>query len=493
MKRSIGIDINRNKISMVQLCFTGGKLTLERACVRRILEDDSTGEGKIADIKALIGSMIAEENFDVSAKVIVTAPSEKVFFQSFRTDLSINEDIQRLVKYELEDDFPIPFDELVAGICGSRSMNGRDKEYLIGAIDRIDLQERINTIKQANLKCSTVTADVCALNVVASASCKLKDDGPLIIIYADDSNIILVINEKGKLACARHFDCRDSFEADGNKSLTSEQVIIREVEMTLRSIYGLYDESKLKVLITGKSEFLDNLSKKLSEAIDYELVSFNHYKEIDCSREQQPNTDIIIAMGLALMGTNEVSEELNFNAIDEFESDQTAETKRGLLVTVALILLIGILLVGKLFYELNDLENQHELIKKQIRMVFVDTLPEEKRIVNELAQMNEQLDAVQTEYNILTAGLSDRILPLKILQVISEKVTPNQNVRINNISMIPGSVELLGVAASFESVDNLMSVLRNVSEFETIEMPNIDVDSQGSGVRFTLLIKTVLK
>ena len=59
--------------------------------------------------------------------------------------------------------------------------------------------------------------------------------------------------------------------------------------------------------------------------------------------------------------------------------------------------------------------------------------------------------------------------------------------------MEPGKVRLAGVAASFESVDNLMGVLRKVSEFEAVETPNIDVDSQSSGVRFTLLIKTVLK
>jgi Tfp pilus assembly protein PilN len=478
---------------MVQLCFTGGKFALERACVREIPKDDLSVEGKIADIKALISSMIAEENFDISVKVTLTAPSEKVFFQSFRTDLSINEDIQRLVKYELEDDFPIPFDELVAGICGSRGLNGNYKEYLVGAINRIDLQERIDTLKQAHLKCSAVTADVCALNAIASASCNLKDDGPTIIIHTDDSRIILVISEKGKLVCARHFDYQNSFETNSDKPLTSVQIIIREVEMTLRSMYGLYNGSKLKVLITGRNELLGNLSKKLSDAIDYELVAFNPFAKISCSKQQQSDANIVIAMGLALIGTNEVSEELNFNAIDELRSGKTEKTKRGLLVTGALILLIGILLLGKLFYELNDLENQHELVKKQIRMLFVDTLPEEKRIVNELAQMSEQLDIVQEEYNILTAGLNDRILPLKILQVISEKITPDQSVRINDISMDPGSVELLGVAASFESVDNLVGVLRNVSAFKGIEVPNIDVDSQGSGVRFTLLIKTELK
>ncbi|MBN1805959.1 MAG: pilus assembly protein PilM [Sedimentisphaerales bacterium] len=492
MRRSIGIDINKDKISIVQLCLAGGKFSLEKASVREIPERTSADKNTTTDIGALIKSMVSEDNFDVSAKVAVTAPSNRVFYQNYKTDISINEDGQRLIKYELEDDFPIPFDRLVVGICGSRDVNGSDRGYLVGAINRVDLQGRIELIKQANLKCTAITTDVCALNAVASLSCDLKDDGTSIIIHNDNSRIILIINEKGKLICVRHFDYRDSVEANGNIPLTSEQVTIREIEMTSRLISGSGGESKPRILINRNNEFFDSLSAKLSETTDYEIVTFNPFAKIDCS-EQQVNSDIVIATGLALIVANEIPEFLNFLSVYEFGSDRTAETKRGLLVTGALILIIGFLLVGKLFYELYNLKNQHELVKKQIRNVFVETLPGEKKIVNELAQMNEQLEAVQAEYDILAAGLSDRILPLKVLQIISEKITPDQSVRISDISMTPGSVRLLGTAASFESVDNLMSVLRQVSEFKTIEMPGVDVDSQSSRVRFTLLITTVLK
>ncbi len=493
MKRSIGIDINRDKISIVQLCFTGGKFSLERASVREIPESGSSEEKSTTDIKALINSMLTEENFDMSAKVTVTAPSDRVFFQNFRTDLSANEDIQQLIKFELEDDFPIPFDELVAGICGSRELKGNDREYLIGAINRLELRDRIKTIKEAHLKCSAVTADVCALYVAASINDNLIDNTPSVIVHADNSRIILAISEKGRLVCVRHFNSQDLAETEDSTPLTPVQVLTREIEMTLRAIFGSDTDTRRKVFISSNNKLLDDLFARLPEAMNCEVGALNPFAKIDCSEQQQPNTDIVIATGLALIGTNEIPDVLNFLAIDEFRSDQTVEIKRGLLIAGILLLFIGALLVARLFHELNTLENEHELVKKQIREVFVQTLPEEKKIVNELAQMNEQLEAVQTEYSTLAAGLSDRVLPLRILQGISEKITPDQNVRIDDISMAPESVRLVGVALSFESVDNLMSVLRQVSEFNTVELQNVDVDPQGSGVRFTLSIITVLK
>lgn len=490
MKRSIGIDINRDKISMVQLCFTGGKFSLERASVREMHGSGSSEENSTTDINAVINSMLNEDNFDMSAKVTVTAPTDRVFFQNFKTDLSANEDVQQLIKFELEDDFPIPFDELVAGICGSRELKGNDREYLVGAINRMELQDRIKTIKQAHLKCSNVTADVCALYAAVSINHNLVDSTSSVIIQADNSRIILAISEKGRLVCVRHFNSQDLAEAPGG---TPVQMLTREIGMTVRAVFGPDTDNRQKVFISSNNKLLDGLFERLPESMNCEVRELNPFAKIDCPELQQPNPDIAIAAGLALIGTNEIPDALNFIAIDEFSSDKTVEIKRGLYIAGALLLAIGVLLVAMLFHELNNLENRHELVKKQIREVFVQTLPQEKKIVNELAQLNEKLESSQSQYNALAAGLSDRVLPLRILQIISEKITSDQNVRINDISMAPESVRLAGVAPSFESVDNLMSLLRQASGFDTVEVPSIDVDSQGGGVRFKLSIKTIMK
>ena len=490
MKRSIGIDINKDKISIVQLCFTGGKYSLERASVREMHESGSSEEKSATDINALINSMLTKDNFDTSAKVTVTAPADRVFFQNFRTDLSANEDVQQLIKFELEDDFPIPFDELVAGICGSRELKGNDREYLIGAINRLELQGRIKTIKQAHLKCTTVTADVCALYAAASISDNLIDNTPSVIVHIDNSRIILAISEKGRLVCVRHFNSQDLAEAQGDTPLTPVQVLTREIEMTLRAILGPDTDTMRKVFISSNNNLLDDLFARLPEVMNCEVIALNPFAKIDCSGRQQPNPDIVIATGLALIGTNEIPDVLNFLAIDEFRSDQTVEIKRGLYIVGALLLVIGVLLVARLFYELNNLEHQRELVTKQIREVFVQTLPEEKKIVNELAQMNEQLETSQAQYNALAAGMSDRVLPLRILQVISEKIKPDQNIRINDISMAPKLVRLTGVAPSFESVNNLKNVLRRIPEFDEVEQ---NVNRQSGEVRFTLSITMMLK
>jgi Tfp pilus assembly protein PilN len=355
-------------------------------------------------------------------------------------------------------------------------------------MSRSELQNQVQTISEAGLKCSAITADVCALYAITSLNHNLIDNTPSVIIHADNSRIILAINEKDRLVCVRHFNHQDLAEDEDYSMQNLAPALTREIEMTLRAIFRSNTGAQLKVFISEDNELLQDLSQALPETINCEVVALNPFKKIDCSEKHQTNNDIVIAAGLALIGTNEIGEALNFLAVDELRSDQRAETKRGLLIFGLLVLAIVILLITRLFYELNTLENENQLLNQQIRDVFVQTLPKEEKIVNELAQLNEKLEAVRAEHNIFAAGLSERILPLKLLQDLSEKITPDQNVRIYDISIVPQSMRLVGAVASFESVDNLTSLLRQIPEFNEIELQNIDVDPQSSGVRFTLSI-----
>jgi Tfp pilus assembly protein PilN len=296
----------------------------------------------------------------------------------------------------------------------------------------------------------------------------------------------MAVSDKGMLVCVRHFNYQDLAEAD--MSLTTIQVLTREIEMTLRAIFGSHTNTKLSFMVSANSELFDDLSARLSEAMDCEIAALDPFEEIAGAKQNGLNADSVVAAGLALVGADRVPGALDFLAVDEPGSDRTVEIRRGLFIAATLVLLIGASLVFRLFYQLHNLEKQHELVKKEIREVFVQTLPEETKIVNEAAQMNEKFNAIQAEYDALAAGFSNRVMPLKILQVISEKIPADQDIRINDMSMSPGSVRLTGIAPSFASMDNLITAFRRVSAFKSIEVLNTDVDARSNGVRFTFSI-----
>ncbi len=483
MKRSIGIDVTENKISVVQLYHGRDKLSLERAYTHLIQSSTPPKGDSPVDLPAVVKAAMSEGKFDKGATVVAAMPSGRVFFQGFKTDLTTNEDVRRLLKFEIEDDFPIPFDDLVADICSYRELNEHEREYLVGAVSRSELRDQVKMLTEAGLECSTVSADACGLHTVAALNHDLSHNTPSFVLYVDVCRIILAVSDNNRLVCVRYFNYSDSLESTAS-------MLAREIELTSRAIFNPYPPMPLKILLSGSDKLVHNICEEFGRETSYEVVVLNPCSRISCPRTQQVDGELSIALGLALIGANKNSEVLDFLAADISKRDQIAKIKRSAVAFGLLLLTIIALLVGNLFMQLNALEDEQQRIQQGIREVFVQTLPEEERIVNELAQMTERYEALKAEYDILATAMGDRASPLRVLQRLSEKLTSDQNATVSHISVTAESVQLAGTSDSFKSVDNLIDILRHISEFHLVELQNINVDPKTGRVPFSLLITT---
>jgi type II secretory pathway component PulL len=66
-----------------------------------------------------------------------------------------------------------------------------------------------------------------------------------------------------------------------------------------------------------------------------------------------------------------------------------------LIACATLLVLTAAIWFAGLFVQLSTLESQHARLKEQIHGAFRQALPEEKNIVNPLAQLQQKLDAFQ--------------------------------------------------------------------------------------------------
>lgn len=484
MKRSVGIDISEKRICIVKLQQSRSGLSLERIFVRQLPNETSAKEDSALDIQAAVKAAISEGEFDTRVPVVVAMPYGKVFFCKFRTDVSNDEDIRQLLKYEVEDDFPIPFDDLVVDTYGYHKLKEHDLEFLVGAVNHSKLQNLVEVMHEAGVDCSAVSADVCALHAVAMLNHGPIGDAPSLLVFMDGHRTILEVIESNRPVCVRHLTCGDRTEID-------IPILRREIELTLRAISNSDIPVPSRILLSGTNELVCALSDELLQESNYEIVKLNPLDQIKCSPQNQVDGELVIASGLALMGINKSDKDLDFLAADRAKAGRTAKTKRSVLVFGFLLAAVAVLSVANIFIQLIVLEGEHERIKQEIRQIFTQTLPEEKRIVNEFAQMDEKFKELQEEYNTLSAEISGRIPSLKILQHVSEKITPDQNVSVSGISINSESVRLSGITTSFESVDNVVRTLRQISEFGSVEIQNVDKDPTSDKVCFKLLIALV--
>jgi len=480
VKRSIGIDISGSRISVVQLCRARGALSVERVHVRHMPSGTSSRPASAAELAAEIKTAVTGGEFDTHAPVVIAMPYGRVFFSNFRTDVTSDESVRHLLKFEVEDDFPIPFDDLVVDFCSSREVQGQDREFLVGAVSRSELHDCVKTVREAGFKCSMVSADACALHVATASDQERANDVGSVSLYADRCRTILTIGEGNRLMCVRYLNNSDSPEGFA-------RTLKREIDLTWRALFNAAVPARTKILLSGATGIVQDLSEVLSKEMDFDIVQLAPFTRIS-RLSQQKDSELVVALGLALIGANKQSTALDFLAADKVKAEQTAKTKRSALVFGCLLVATGALLVAGLFVRLKALEAEHQRITQKIREVFTQTLPEEKRIVNELAQMTEKVGVLRQQWDTLAAEIHSRAPSLRILQRISERIPQGQNVSVSGISVTAESVRLSGVAPSFEAVDNVVEIVGQVPEFDSVELRNVDMDPTSNKVRFSLLI-----
>ncbi len=477
MKRAIGIDINKKHVSLVQLCKKGSRYFLEKTYTKECHQK----EADAGEIQALISKAIESEGFDTKAPAIISMPYGKVFFHNYKTGIALDKDITQLLKFDLEDDFPISFDDLLIDICSKRNFNEHTKEFFVGAVSWSKLHGWVRAIRKSGLHCTIATSDACVFSSLAKLNKKSHSDNCSIVIHSDDCRIIIAVYQHGSLIFARHID-----NIETSKIVS---VVKREIEFTLREISDSDISETSQILLTGSSKLVSVLSEKLSKETSFKIVTLDPFSGIEIATEHKTDDRLTIALGLALLGLDSRTKALNFIAAEKAGTEHVVKTKRNAVIFASLLFSLAALFLINLFVRLNALENEKQFLEEQIRGIFVQTFPDEKKIVDELAQTKEKYDSLDQEYKTIASEIFDRTPALDILEDISENIAPDQNISVSDITMTADSVQLSATAADFESVDKLVEKFKKIPEFDSINPGNIDIDSANNRVRFNLIMK----
>jgi len=359
-------------------------------------------------------------------------------------------------------------------------VNEREHEYLIAAVSRKEMDACLQKVRETGRKCAVLSTDVCALHAVVQVARADDDSGPLMILHADGHRMVLGAVQDGDIVYARHVACAE----------TGAATLAREIELARRAIFGRQCQQPVKILLSGPNEWVEELSELLASATSCEIRPADLWPQVQSSEDPELGGQYDLALGFALIGLGLGREEPNFLRADVSQTDRTVKSKAKHAAVVSAILLAAILgLFGvKLFGELRRLKAEDAQLEEEIRTVFTGAFPDEKKIVNELAQMTEHLNSLQKERDTLAAAVGQRVRPLWILHVLSERMTSEKGIGISSFSIKDTTVHLAGTGRSFESVEQFLEELRQVPEFAAVELEDVTLSQGSDRPAFRLLI-----
>ena len=238
------------------------------------------------------------------------------------------------------------------------------------------------------------------------------------------------------------------------------------------------------------SEDIADLKEAIEENLHCQTTVVNPYARILLKHVGRPRVDISVAEGLALrMLAPEYTSGINFLEADTVNTKSTTSFKKELTICAVLVAAIAAFSLIGLFMRVSQLETKYATVKNDIRESFKTALPQEKNIVNPLAQLGERLQSLKQDYTLF--GPVSGARPLEVLRAVTANTPADMKISFDDMLITTESVRLTGTSESFESVYNWQRLLQDARQFSSVDVGNPQREPDGELIRFTVLASFV--
>ena len=488
VKRCIGIDVGSSYLCAVQIMRIGKDFCIEKAFDTQARRDtDSPSD--------ILKTLVGKYGFDRRAAVAISVPNNTVFFRNLETDSVGFEQTAGRSSSALEYDFPIEPDEIVAQPCSYRQVDGEKDCLLTAAVAKESLHETRDILLQARMQPDFIGAAVFAIHSTIMLNHPEIRTGVAIIAHLTESHLTLAVTQNNSILIVRNFPivC-----ASDNDTVSVEQqvanVLSREAGITWRKLFGTEIEQDTKIYLVTGNDNTTGLKDAIEESMHCRTIIVNPYARVLLKNLRRPGANISVAEGLALRTLAlERTTGIDFLEADNAIAKPTLNIKRELVICVILVAAIAVVSLVGLFMRLSNLEAKYAQVKNEIKESFQRTLPEEKNIVNPLAQLDQKLQSLRKDYALFGPISGAGIGPLDVLYAITTSTPPEININLEDMLITTESVRLTGTSQSFESAYNWQRQLQNVPQFSTVDIRDIQREPEGERVHFTVLASFATK
>lgn len=432
----------------------------------------------------------------------VSIPGEIVSYRNLQMPFRDKKKIRQTLVFELETMVPVPAEDLLVDF--TMIDRSDQSEILAASVKRKDVSEYL-----AQLRAHGVDPELMDVDCVPTLSWLLNQEGipdnGLLLGFGHRKNTMLLFLNR-RLALIRAFPPEastvrqaESNETDSGLESTRSPKKIDEshlgsfctqVRNTLHAFASQTANtvSPERIFVTGiatsDTDIENTLSRRLELPVETIQVSGDPKINMDPSIAQGWNSAFMDnALALAL---GEARPRLGFNfRREEFEVKRVYfRHVKGLGKIAAVLAAILLLVSVDLAIDYFSLRTQYRALDQEITQVFKRTLPGVKRIVDPVAQMGAEINAMKKTASSVPGIGAARILDL--LREFSVRVPEPADVHVASIVVDPDTVQIKGDTDTFNTVDTIKKGLEPSSYFSDVTISSANLDRSGDRVLFEM-------
>jgi len=483
VKRAIGIEIGSFHLCAVQIQRIGKAFCIEKVFKTQIRRSTDAPSD-------ILKAKMSEYGFSRRVPVAISVPNETVFFRRLETDDAGLDQIRSSGPFALEYDFPIDPNETVGQICSYRRITAEKYSVLTAAVAKKSLRESFDIMHGAKRRPDVIDSAVFAIHSTVAQNHPESRTGTALIVQSADSYLTLTVVQDNRIVMVRHLPILDA--SDDNSDIDLQhivEVLSLEADIIWRKLFDSPLDRETRIYLVTSDDNPVVLKAAIEENLQCQAIVVNPYAKILLKHLHRIPSDVTVAEGLALrILAPDRTAGVNFLEADNANMKPALSVKKEFAICAVLVAAIAIVSLVGLFVRLAHLEKEYTGVKNEMREIFRRTLPEEKNIVNPLAQLEQKVQALQKDHTLLGSISGSGAEPLEVLNAIATNTPSEFKISLDDVQVTAESVRLAGTSESFESVYNWQHLLDDTVHFSTVDiLGELHREPESGMVRFIVL------
>ncbi len=479
-KRAIGIDIGSNYTRAIQIARVNDTLHIEK------IVSEPTRRSTDSPLKVL-KSLCGPCGFDARARVGLALSHLSVFYREIKTDQE--PDQANWWTYGL----PTPPDQTLLQACTGPAQGSEGPHTLVAATAKHHLKRHVALLKQAGLTPVLVDTEIFAVKAALEANYPQTITGSYVLLYIDEQHLSLAVIRDGRPLAVRNTPLPISPGQD-NVPMDDTYVhsICEEIAITWQKACGSQLDERVCLYIAPGDPVPEGLCQAVERGLGCAIVLLNPLQGISCDHALSPIPHMAVAEGLALrLLCPAQTHGLNFLAADKAARTGVTDLKKELTFHAVLVGTIMTLWMIGCFIQLFLLESRYHTLKARMHDVFVQALPQEKNIVQPLAQARQRLEQLQQTVHTWDALGASRSSALHILERISKSKTGQENVTVDDLLIAGHTIRIQATCSSFDQVYRWQDRFTTMGHFTDVQVRDPRREPATGLVHFTLELLAV--
>ena len=459
-----------------------GRTTLRGVLVESTLRSErvlglyETPRGRDGDLAADVRALAATHGLAWD-EVIAALPGELVAHRILRLPFRDRKRLDQVVPFELESHLPFELDETVIDYQALDTEG--DAPAVLAVLARKEtVREHLAALTAAGVEPRVLDlAALAPLNLLRHANGAASEDAVLVLADSDRTTVALL--RRGHLVGWRTLSLGDADPTDE---------IAGEVRWSLLALAENGGPPPATVWLGGagaeRPGLLDALGRALGaspRALDTLAVD-----AIPPTLRRRQSA-FAVPLGLALRargdGFGVDFRRGPFAYHREREALWGAMTGAGILAVVALVLMIASFVL-----EARRLEDRRDALRAEMRALFTAAMPGTRTIVNERAQLDAELAALEKRRQSYGRLAPSAPRAIDLLRALTVGAPGDVGLDVEELALEGDTLRVRGSTRAYEGVEALTRGLQDRPEFRKVEAGDVRASVDGQRVAFGLEI-----